>query len=105
MDPLAKKVILFLSKNTGYIKSTDLAKELNVSTKTIYRTIKRINHDREIITSQRGLGYTIEPGSDSELTENFDDLNENKKRTYATGVYILFNQPTAPTFFKTAETV
>ena len=103
MDPLAKKVILFLSKNTGYIKSTDLAKELNVSTKTIYRTIKRINHDREIITSQRGLGYTIEPGSDSELTENFDDLNENKKRTYAIGVYILFNQPTGPKFFKTAD--
>ncbi|GEO58861.1 BglG family transcription antiterminator [Companilactobacillus bobalius] len=103
MDPLAKKVIMFLSKNTGYIKSTDLAKELNVSTKTIYRTVKKINHDKEIITSQRGLGYTIEPGNDSEFTENFDDLNENKKRTYAIGVYILFNQPTGPKFFKTAD--
>jgi Transcriptional antiterminator len=103
MDPLAKKVIMFLSKNTGYIKSTDLAKELNVSTKTIYRTIKKINNDKEIITSQRGLGYTIEPGNDSEWAENFDDLTENKKRTYAIGVYILFNQPVGPKFFNTAD--
>jgi len=103
MDSLAKKLMIFLSKNTGYIKSDQLAKELGVSTKTIYRTVKKINHDKEVITSQRGLGYTLNLETDSEISENFDELNENKKRTYAIGVYILFNQPVGPKFLKTAD--
>ncbi|TGD23651.1 PRD domain-containing protein [Companilactobacillus suantsaicola] len=103
MDPLAKKIVLYLSNNVGYIKSADLAKKLGVSTKTIYRTVKKINSDKEIITSQRGLGYAINLVQDSDITDNFDDINENKKRTYAIGVYVLFNQPVGPKFFNTAD--
>lgn len=103
MNTLARKLIILLSKKSGYIKSDELASELNVSSKTIYRTIKKINCDKEIISSQRGLGYALNIEAESKVDDGFEDFDANKKRTYAIGVYVLFNQPVGPKFLNTAD--
>lgn len=103
MDLLEKKLIIFLSKNANFIKSENLAKELGVSSKTIYRTVKKINRDKKIIISQRGLGYKLNTDNQSDVSEGIEDTNCNKKRTFAIGVHILFNQPIGPKYYQTAD--
>src|SRR5699024_10084971 len=58
-----QNLILFLSKNQGYVTSKELVSELNVSQKTVYRLIKKINNDYEngpLILSERGRGYRLD---------------------------------------------
>ncbi|WP_211516932.1 HTH domain-containing protein [Fictibacillus solisalsi] len=56
-------LLLFLSKNEGYVTSKDLLDVLNVSQKTVYRLIKNINDDYvdgPLIISERGRGYKLD---------------------------------------------
>lgn len=56
-------LLLFLSKNQGYVTSKDLLEVLNVSQKTVYRLINKINNeyvDSPLIISERGRGYKLD---------------------------------------------
>lgn len=55
-------LLLFLSKNQGYVTSKDLLEVLHVSQKTVYRLINKINKEYEddpLILSERGRGYKL----------------------------------------------
>jgi len=57
-----QELLLFLSKNQGYVTSEDLQEVLNVSQKTVYRLINKINNenlDGPLIISERGRGYKL----------------------------------------------
>lgn len=61
-DERKDAIILILSNNTEFVTASELAESLEVSEKTIYRTVKEINNDEKIpleITSEKGKGYKI----------------------------------------------
>ncbi|PMC80621.1 transcription antiterminator [Aerococcus viridans] len=61
-DERKDAIILILSNNTDFVTAGELAESLEVSEKTIYRTVKEINNDEKIpleITSEKGKGYKI----------------------------------------------
>jgi|SRR5690625_3136374 len=73
-----QNLLLFLSKNQGYVTSKDLVDVLNVSQKTVYRLIKKINDeyaDNPLIKSERGRGYKL----DYEKYINYQKSNNNYK--------------------------
>ncbi|WP_195701491.1 BglG family transcription antiterminator [Companilactobacillus futsaii] len=57
-----QELIYYLLDTDNYTTSSELANNLNVSSKTIYRMISKINNesDKVIISSKRGLGYRVE---------------------------------------------
>jgi len=58
-----QELLLFLSKNQGYVTSKELLEVLNVSQKTVYRLINKINNEYEdgpLIISERGRGYKLD---------------------------------------------
>lgn len=61
-DERKDAIILILLNNTEFVTAGELAESLEVSEKTIYRTVKEINNDEKIpleITSEKGKGYKI----------------------------------------------
>lgn len=72
-----QELIYYLLDTSDYITSGELANSLNVSSKTIYRMISKINQESEkmIISSKRGLGYKVE--SDYLLRNQLDSPGEN----------------------------
>ena len=57
-----RDLIYYLLNKDGYVTSNELADQINVSTKTVYRMISKINKESEkqVISSERGLGYRVE---------------------------------------------
>lgn len=58
-----QELLLFLSKHQGYVTSKELLEVLNVSQKTVYRLINKINNEYEdgpLIISERGRGYRLD---------------------------------------------
>lgn len=56
-------LLMFLSKKQGYVTSKELVDKLDVSQKTVYRLIKKINDDymdSPLILSERGRGYRLD---------------------------------------------
>jgi activator of the mannose operon (transcriptional antiterminator) len=57
------KLKLLLSKQRDYMTSEELAKSMNISTKTVYRLIKKINEsfsEGQLILSEKGRGYKLD---------------------------------------------
>ncbi len=57
-----QRLLLLLSKKQEYVTSGELAEELNISNKTVYRLIKGINDqswDGILIASEKGRGYRL----------------------------------------------
>ncbi|KAA9016033.1 BglG family transcription antiterminator [Niallia endozanthoxylica] len=74
-------LLLFLSKNQGYVTSKDLLEVLNVSQKTVYRLINKINNeyvDGPLILSERGRGYKL----DYEKYINYQKGNKKYKEKH-----------------------
>ncbi len=57
-----RDLILYLLNVDNYVTSKEIAQKLEISTKTVYRMITKINKEANklIISSQRGLGYKVE---------------------------------------------
>ncbi|WP_239748433.1 helix-turn-helix domain-containing protein [Mammaliicoccus sp. A-M2] len=57
-----EKLIHYLLNAHSFVDSNRLAKHLDVSTKTIYRLVKRINdyYKEPLIISEKGKGYRID---------------------------------------------
>lgn len=57
-----EKLISYLLNAHSFVDSSSLAKHLDVSTKTIYRLVKRINkfYKEPLIISEKGKGYRID---------------------------------------------
>lgn len=85
-----QKLLLFLSKNQDYVTSEDLVKVLDVSQKTVYRLIKKINDeyvDGSLIVSEKGRGYKLDyekfinyQKSNKKGEENHFSPNERRRR-------------------------
>ena len=76
-----ENLLLFLSKNQGYVTSKDLLEVLSVSQKTVYRLIKKINDeyvDGPLIITERGRGYKL----DYEKFINYQKSNNKYKEKY-----------------------
>lgn len=101
MTDLATRIVTFLSQKDEYIEAHTLAEKLGVSSKTIYRTIKKINQDKEIIKSQRGLGYLIDDQNFDEGTA--ENVNRLTARTYSIAIHVLFSQPKKLRFLDIAD--
>lgn len=74
-------LLLFLSKNQGYVTSKELVEELKISQKTVYRLIKKINDeymDTPLIISERGRGYKL----DYENFINYKKSNNKYKQEH-----------------------
>lgn len=57
-----RDLIYYLLNKDGYVTSNEIAKQIDVSTKTVYRMIAKINEEskKQVISSERGLGYKVE---------------------------------------------
>lgn len=55
------ELIFYLTNNNDFVQADELASYLHVSTKTVYRLIKKINqkNDTPLIVSQRGAGFKL----------------------------------------------
>ncbi len=76
-----QELLLLLSKHQDYITSKDLLEALNVSQKTVYRMIKKINdacEDDPLILSERGRGYKL----NYEKFINFQKTHHLNQETY-----------------------
>lgn len=63
MDQKKSKILMYLSQKREFVTAKDLAEEFDVSRKTIYRWIKRINDESEfgdIILSDVGKGFKLD---------------------------------------------
>ncbi|MDT0669233.1 HTH domain-containing protein [Mammaliicoccus sciuri] len=73
-----EKLIHYLLNAHSFVDSNRLAKHLDVSTKTIYRLVKRINdyYKEPLIISEKGKGYRID---DKEYIEQHEtgQLHQN----------------------------
>lgn len=88
MSRIDEQILILLSKHFDYIQAENIAKELDVSTKTVYRAIKRINQTKEVVLSHRGLGYKLN------ITDiKVDSKNEIDKRQNRLAIRLLFAQP------------
>ncbi|WP_057879572.1 BglG family transcription antiterminator [Companilactobacillus kimchiensis] len=56
-----RDLIFYLLDNDSYVTSNEIADTLNISTKTVYRIISKINKEsnKQVIYSHRGLGYKV----------------------------------------------
>lgn len=91
---LSNKIIQYLSEKASYTRADELALRFSVSVKTIYRTIKKINADKEVIESQRGLGYRIK--NISEIVNRvggFIDSSDLGDRYKSLLIRLLMRQP------------
>ncbi|SFM07565.1 activator of the mannose operon, transcriptional antiterminator [Gracilibacillus orientalis] len=80
-DNREQKLLLFLSKNQDYVKSENLTEILNVSQKTVYRLIKKINDEHEegsLILSEKGRGYKL----DYEKFISYQKINKKYKENH-----------------------
>ncbi len=57
-----QRLLLFFSKKQDYVTSEELANLLNVSKKTVYRLIKKINDESDgtLLLSEKGRGYKLD---------------------------------------------
>ena len=63
MNQRKSKILMYLSQKREFVTAKDLAEEFDVSRKTIYRWIKRINDESEfgdLILSDVGKGYKLD---------------------------------------------
>lgn len=57
-----QQLLLLLSKKNDYITAEELSRELNISTKTVYRLVKKVNSEvapEVLILSEKGRGYRL----------------------------------------------
>lgn len=59
MRTLENQVLMFLGQQVGFVNAKTIALTFKVSTKTIYRTINKLNSSEIMIESQRGRGYKL----------------------------------------------
>lgn len=83
----ANKLTLILLQKGGYISSENLAQLMNISTKTIYRLVKKINDDYsdgELIFSEKGKGYKLNYEKFINYSKNTNvaltKINSNKRQ-------------------------
>lgn len=72
------KLKLLLSKQRDYMTSEELASLLNISTKTVYRLIKKINDEfpnGTLILSEKGRGYKLDYEKFIELSDSVNRVS------------------------------
>ncbi len=56
---LESKILMFLGQQTDFVDAQVISQTFDVSKKTIYRTINKINQADNVVESQRGRGYRL----------------------------------------------
>ncbi|WP_242651966.1 BglG family transcription antiterminator [Leuconostoc kimchii] len=56
---IENQILMFLGQQVGFVDAKKIALTFKVSTKTVYRTINKLNSSEIIIESQRGRGYKL----------------------------------------------
>ena len=79
-----EKILFYLADKRDFVTADELANYINISTISVYRLIKKINQQDEIIYSERGRGYQLnrdENQSDTSsnyLKSNFKDKDQRR---------------------------
>lgn len=89
MSKLENQILLLLSQQTDFIDAQVMSSTFNVSAKTIYRAINKLNSSGLIIESKRGQGYRLI----SHTIFRFENTQEDKKRQLDMAVIILSHFP------------
>ena len=89
MSNIEQQIINYLSNEIDFVKASVLAKKLNVSNKTIYRSIQNINKGQYLIDSKRGLGFRL----NAEVNPIYINNNDKKLQMYSLVIFILFKYP------------
>lgn len=58
-----KQILSYLAKQNQFVTSDQISSELEISTKTVYRVVKKINDSqggRKLIISEKGKGYKLD---------------------------------------------
>ncbi|MDO4680758.1 MAG: PRD domain-containing protein [Aerococcus sp.] len=97
----AYRIIQALAQDS-YLTSNDLAQQMDVSSRTIIRDIKRINemNGKEVISSKKGKGYALSVDIDDILVSfDYDDYSPIQRRNEI-ALELLFDAPMSITTHK-----
>jgi activator of the mannose operon (transcriptional antiterminator) len=56
---LDNKILMFLGQQIDFVDALTISRTFNVSKKTVYRTINKLNQIDMVVESQRGRGYRL----------------------------------------------
>ncbi|MEX0381039.1 transcription antiterminator [Leuconostoc sp. MS02] len=59
MSMLENRVLMFLGQQVDFVTAQEISETLGSSTKTVYRSINKLNATEKVIASQRGRGYRL----------------------------------------------
>lgn len=59
MSMLENRVLMFLGQQVDFVTAQEISETLGSSTKTVYRSINKLNTTEKVIASQRGRGYRL----------------------------------------------
>ncbi|MGQ2284841.1 helix-turn-helix domain-containing protein [Leuconostoc pseudomesenteroides] len=59
MGVLENQILMFLGQQSDFVYAQKISSTFDVSTKTVYRSINKINETNKIIASRRGRGYRL----------------------------------------------
>ncbi len=59
MSMLENRVLMFLGQQVDFVTAQEISTTLGSSTKTIYRSISKLNATEKVVESQRGRGYRL----------------------------------------------
>ncbi|MGN1294509.1 HTH domain-containing protein, partial [Weissella soli] len=67
MSTLENQLMMFLQQQVDYVDAKKMASHFQVSSKTIYRTIDKLNQKEILIESQRGRGFKFIDGKQLDI--------------------------------------
>ncbi|MDI6552735.1 HTH domain-containing protein [Leuconostoc falkenbergense] len=85
MGVLENQILMFLGQQSDFVDAQKISSTFDVSTKTVYRSINKINETNKIIASRRGRGYRLTTIS----VPHVDNSQEDYKRQLDMAVVIL----------------
>lgn len=89
MSMLENQILMFLGQQSDFIDAKKISLTFGVSTKTVYRSINKINESSKIIMSQRGRGYRLLINA----IPHIDNTQEDMKRQLDMAVNLLTKFP------------
>jgi len=85
MGVLENQILMFLGQQSDFVDAQKISSTFDVSTKTVYRSINKINETNKIIASKRGRGYRLTTIS----VPHMDNSQEDYKRQLDMAIVIL----------------
>lgn len=73
---LESKILMFLGQQTDFVDAQAISQTFDVSKKTVYRMINKLNQEQKVVESQRGRGYRLRENRPSTPTTEQDEQRQ-----------------------------